>query len=406
MKRLKQQKLPEGWQWKKLGEIAEVSSGNGAPQDESYFDNGGSPFVRTYDVGVFGRTSDLNESRDRINNQAVKDHGMQLFPARTLLIPKSGASTFLNNRALLGFPAYVSSHLATVIAKEAVLPEFLYYWSLTVDAKRLTHDVSYPSLRLSEIENAEVPLPSIGTQRKIISILQKAESMKQSRSQSTKLTQRLLQSVFLEMFGDPVKNSMGWKISSIGEIIKNTQYGTSKKGNEMSKGYPCLGMNDINASGYIDDSEIKYVELELNDYKKYKLNKGDLLFNRTNAPNLVGKTGIIRIDCNYVFASYLIRIVPNKEMIAPEYLWAYLNLPTTKMKLTSMSKKAVNQANINAKELSRISLPIPPLESQKEFGDALIKIERINQIDKTAYNEIEKIGGSINNMAFKGELVA
>jgi len=152
-----------------LKEIAEIKSGNPAPQDDRYFDGGEFPFIRTSDVGAVHYSDNFIGSADKVNQTAVDELRLRLFPAGTILFPKSGASTFLNHRVLLGEPAYVSSHLACIVCdEERVLSKYAYHILRCVDARKITPDQAYPSLRLTHIGNIPIPLPSLAVQRRIV----------------------------------------------------------------------------------------------------------------------------------------------------------------------------------------------------------------------------------------------
>jgi len=162
------------WPMVELKEVAEISAGNSAPQNKELFENGKYLFIRTYDVGVLHISDNLINSRDKLNDKGIK--GLKLFPKNTILFPKSGASTFLNHRVMMGFDGYVSSHLATIIPNEnKILPKFLFNLLKKIDAKKLTNDQGYPSLRISEIAKIKIPLPPIKIQRKIITEIEKQE---------------------------------------------------------------------------------------------------------------------------------------------------------------------------------------------------------------------------------------
>ena len=152
-----------------LKEIAEIKAGNPAPQDDRYFDGGEFPFIRTSDVGAVHLSDNFKGSADRVNQTAVDELRLRLFPAGTILFPKSGASTFLDHRVLLGEPAYVSSHLACIVCdEERVLSKYAYHILRCVNARSITPDQAYPSLRLTQIGNIPIPLPSLAMQRKIV----------------------------------------------------------------------------------------------------------------------------------------------------------------------------------------------------------------------------------------------
>lgn len=113
--------LPTDWRWVKLGEVARVFSGSTAPQGRHYFQNGKWPFVRVQDLGRHRWTSKLVDTVDWVNELAVRDCGLKLAKAGTILFPKSGAAIYTNSRAVLGIDAYIVSHLAAI----EVLPHYL-----------------------------------------------------------------------------------------------------------------------------------------------------------------------------------------------------------------------------------------------------------------------------------------
>lgn len=157
------------WTTKALGDLAAVSAGNSAPQDKSLFKDGRHPFVRTADVGRV-RFGIIESTLDYLNDAGIAK--LRRFPRGTILFPKSGASTYLNHRVMMGFDGYVASHLATIQAKEEKLhPKFLLYFLHTVDARDLVQDQSYPSLNLPLIESISVPLPPLAEQQQIVDVL-------------------------------------------------------------------------------------------------------------------------------------------------------------------------------------------------------------------------------------------
>jgi type I restriction enzyme M protein len=150
-----------------LSEIAEISSGNSAPQNKELFENGTYPFCRTSDVGRVHLSSDFSGINDLLNEKGII--GLRLFKKGTILFPKSGASTFLNHRVRLGIDSYVSSHLATIfVDEEKINSLFMYHVLCTIDARTLTNDQNYPSLKLSEIGQIKIPLPPLSIQEEIV----------------------------------------------------------------------------------------------------------------------------------------------------------------------------------------------------------------------------------------------
>jgi type I restriction enzyme S subunit len=155
-----------------LGCVAQVGAGNSAPQDAALFADGIHPFFRTSDAGRI-RFGDINESTDYLTDDGIK--GLRRFPAGTILFPKSGASTFLNHRVMLGVDGYVSSHLATIVGDETKVDRrFLLYFLSTISAQDLIQDHAYPSLNLPLIAGIPLALPPLQEQHRIVAILDKA----------------------------------------------------------------------------------------------------------------------------------------------------------------------------------------------------------------------------------------
>ena len=208
-----------GWPHVALEEVADVSAGNPAPQDAVYFSADGHPFVRMQDVGRVHISPNLTETADRITDAAVRDCGLRLYPAGTLLVPKSGASVNLNHRAMLGQPAYVVSHLATIIPdRHRVEPAFLFHWSTSYDPRRQAQVTSLPSLPLSLIKTAPVPLPPLGEQRRIVAVLDRAASIRRRLDAARTQARALIPALFLDHFGDPATNPKAWPVLTVGDI--------------------------------------------------------------------------------------------------------------------------------------------------------------------------------------------
>ena len=161
----------------------------------------------------------------------------------------------------------------------------------------------------------------------------------------------------------------------IGDIVTDVRYGTSKPAVEGGK-YPYIRMNNLTLDGKLDLNDLKYIDIPDDEIDKCVVKKGDVLFNRTNSLELVGKTALFDQSQNMVIAGYIIRVRLNKQIL-PEIFVEYMNLKALKNILRSMAKGAVNQANINAKELQSIKIYIPDMVLQEKF------VEFINQTDKS-----------------------
>ena len=187
----------------RLCEVAAVVAGDPAPQDPEAFAPDGPLFVRMQDVGRDHHNSALSTSTDRLSTNWLKGNPLRLFPKDSVLIPKSGASVNLNHRAKLATDAYVVSHLAVATPNRQIIdPDYLFWWSVRYDPRAQAQVTSLPSLKLSTLKAAEVPLPALGEQRRIASILNRAARLERLRTQAADRLRELVPALFNKMFGN------------------------------------------------------------------------------------------------------------------------------------------------------------------------------------------------------------
>lgn len=204
----------------------------------------------------------------------------------------------------------------------------------------------------------------------------------------------LIQSVFLEMFGDPVWNEKGFEKGMIRDLVSEVRYGTSKKAHETEGEYPVIRMGNLLYNGEWDFSDMKYCDLVDKELPKYLVHKGDVLFNRTNSKELVGKTGVYREEEPMAYAGYLIRVRPNDKTTS-EYTSGYLNCPHGKLVLEHMCKNIVGMANINAQELQDIKILILPIELQREYEQKVNEIRKQKSIIEVEMKKSEELFSSL-----------
>ena len=252
--------------------------------------------------------------------------------------------------------------------------EYLYYCLKHYNFNNVISGSAQPQITRQGMEKIYVTIGSHNKQMDIVDKLKKVENVIGLRKRELKQLETLVKSRFAEMFGDPIMNPEGWKVVTIGDIVTEVRYGTSKPAVEGGK-YPYLRMNNLTADGHLDLNDLKYIDISDDEVEKCVVRKGDVLFNRTNSIDLVGKTAVFDLPDDMVIAGYIIRVRLN-EKILPEVLSQYMNLEALKDILRSMAKGAVNQANINAQELQSIRVYVPDIELQKQF------VEMKDQVDK------------------------
>jgi len=213
---------------------------------------------------------------------------------------------------------------------------------------------------------------------------------------TTELKKALMHKLFTEgTRGEPQKQTEigpipeSWEVVELGNVLSVAQYGLSVRADDDGA-YPMLRMTN-QVDGKIVPHDLKFVDLGYEELCKFRVLPGDVLFNRTNSFDLVGRTAIYDLDGDYVFASYLIRLRMNAEGLNPYFLNHYFNWEVTQLRLKSIATRAVSQSNISATRLKRFVIPLPVIEEQTEI------IENLALLD-TARSHHQKVKDSFRDL--------
>lgn len=234
---------------------------------------------------------------------------------------------------------------------------------------------TFKSIKMNQLERMTFDLPPVTTQKSITTKLTAVRRIIDLRTSQLAALDNLVKARFVEMFGAYPLNPMGWKKGTIRDVVADVRYGSSRPAVDGGK-YPYLRMNNITYGGELDLSDVKRIDVPENELGKCTVRRGDVLFNRTNSKELVGKTCVYDRDEMMVLAGFVIRVRVN-DLVLPEFLSAFLNTDFSKRTLLGMCKAAIGQANINAQEMQNIGIYIPPIELQREF------VQFKNQTDKS-----------------------
>lgn len=387
----------------RLSDLADVKSGGSAPQDPSAFSSEGNPFIRAGSLPAL-LNGHCESGFEKITPDTARSYKLTLFPEGTVIFAKSGMSATKGYVHELKQPCYLVSHLAALIPNDPTDSRFIVRALEKFPPSQLIRDPAYPSIRLSDIKSMEVLAPRDRENRlKIAAVLDEADALRYRRQRGADWFNTLNQAIFYEMFGDPTSNPKGWPLGTIRDLLKEVKYGTSKKANSEGVGMPVLRMGNITYQGGLDISDMKHVELTERERPKYTAEYGDILFNRTNSKELVGKTCVFDMRQSFALAGYLIRARVN-EKANPYYVSAYLNSKHGKTKLRNMCKNISGMANINAQEFQDIPICVPPKELQDEFANKYDRIKSQKAVYMRHLETADRLFRSLQQRAFRGDL--
>lgn len=249
--------------------------------------------------------------------------------------------------------------------KSNIAPKFFYYYLRWCNIPSLGYSRHYKLLK-----ELQIPVPPLPEQERIVAELDLLTGIIDKQKAQLKELDTLAQSIFYDMFGDPVENEKGWNIKKLSEIsVGKLSYGSGSSSITFDGNIRYIRITDIDDNGCLKDEIVSPSDFD----SKYLLNDGDILFARSGAT--VGKTYWHRSsDGKCIYAGYLIRLIPKLEIVNPEYIFWFTKTHYYKS-FIALSQKAVAQPNINAEQYGNLSICVPPLSLQQSFAQKIQSIE-------------------------------
>ncbi|TOJ24055.1 restriction endonuclease subunit S [Vibrio parahaemolyticus] len=288
-------------------------------------------------------------------------------------------------------------------------PSYMAFW-MSSEAFRHWRDrhvqgANIQNIKQSSLETIRLPLPAPLEQKRIVQILQQAAFVTTTKHSINNKIDLLVRTAYWEFFSDWYQSDGLVDSIRIRDCIDDSQYGVSEAMEETGT-HAVLRMNSITTSGWIDLSDLKYASLSEKDIRATELQDGDLLFNRTNSRELVGKCAIWRpVAGQYSYASYLVRLRLKPNML-PEFLWATLNSAYGKYRLFNSAKQAVSMANVSPTDLGRITVPLPPLELQEKFAKFVRRVEELRTQMLERMESYSELSNLVLGQALIGDLTS
>lgn len=367
----------------KLGEVCTIVSGSTPKTSVTSYWDGNIKWITPAELNE--DTFYIMDSVRHITEEGKEKTGLSYLPTGTVILSSRAP---IGKTAIAGCEMCCNQGFKNLICSDAIYNEYLYFFlkSKTDYLNSLGRGATFKEISKSIVESIEIPLPEVNQQKEIAEKFKKLEQLISLRKQQLAKLDELVKARFVEMFGTFPANPFRWSIGKIQDVVSDVRYGSSRPAVEGGK-YPYLRMNNITYSGELDLRDTKRIDIPDSELDKCTVRRGDVLFNRTNSKELVGKTCVYNRDELMVLAGFVIRVRIN-ERIRPEVLSAFLNMDFSKRMLIGMCKTAIGQANINAKELQNIDLYIPPIELQDQFVTLKNKIDQQKQ---TVQQSLEKL---------------
>ncbi|WP_293388432.1 restriction endonuclease subunit S [Phascolarctobacterium sp.] len=404
--------VPENWVWVRLGAIAEIVTGGTPSKKHPEYYGGNFPFYKPSDLDQGRLTYDASEY--------LSEEGKKV----SRIIPKN--STAVCCIGSIGKCGYLMCEGTTNQQINSAIPKInslcMYYYLCTENfVQNLLSMASATTIAIvnkSKMESCAFPLPPLSEQQRIVERIEELfakldEAKERLQEVADSFAVRKAAILHKAFTGELTKqwrrengvSDESWEEKTIGEICSSLKYGTSKKSSDDGE-VVVLRMGNLQ-NGEIDWSTLAYTSDE-EDIKKYLLKSGDVLFNRTNSPELVGKTSIYRGEMPAIYAGYLFKLDYEKNIVGGDYLNYYLNSSKAKEYYMQVKTDGVSQSNINAKKIGEFEIPLPTLSEQHEIvrliNDLLARERAAKQATEQALASVDLMKKSILARAFCGEL--
>ncbi|WP_282154364.1 restriction endonuclease subunit S [Ruegeria atlantica] len=387
--------VKSGWQTMQLGEVCSLLNGRAYKKPE-LLESGRYPVLR---VGNFFTNNHWYYSDLELDENKYCDNGDLLY----------AWSASFGPRIWNGGKVIYHYHIWKVAPSEQVLRDYLFYF-FDWDKERIKEEQGAGATMIHvskrSMEARAIPVPPLEEQRRIVAVLDEAfEGLARAKENAEVNLQNSRELFSLSFEHELIASADQSKLTTIGEACSGFEYGTSAK-SKNSGIVPVLRMGNLQ-SGEIDWGNLVYTD-NVADIEKLNLKNGDVLFNRTNSLEHVGKAAIYRGERQAIFAGYLIRLQFDREKLLPEFLNMFLNSRGARNYGRSISGKSVNQANISASKLKTYPMRLPSFDVQKEIVRKAEKMrEPIDDLAAqyvTQIRDFDDLRQSLLQKAFAGEL--
>ncbi|MEN3156671.1 restriction endonuclease subunit S [Priestia aryabhattai] len=359
-----------------LNELCEINIGKTPLRANSLYWGTGRNWLSIADL----KRKYVSFTKEQITELAIEKCNMKIIPKNTVVM---SFKLSLGKLAIVQDDIYSNEAIASfpIKNKDELLPEYLYYALKTVDLKKYADKAAKGiTLNKKKLNMIQIPYTDIDTQKKVVEILNSAEILIQNRQAQIIALDELIQSIFYKTFGDLFKNPYEFKKVQLDFLLKEPpQNGMYKPSTDYceTEGTPILRIDSFYKGKITKLDELKRIKSTELEIKKYRLNINDIVINRVNSIEYLGKCGLVEtLNEDTVFESNMMKLRINDELVNPKYLTHVLSSAFIHNQILKKAKHSVNQSSINQTDVKSFEIILPPINLQNEYASKIIEIEK------------------------------
>jgi type I restriction enzyme S subunit len=327
------------------------------------------------------------------------------FDDKVIILPGNGANVGQVFYFMGQFEAYQRTYVLHEIQADV---KYIYYffkgfWAKSLIGQQFGSATNY--IRYNNIAEFKIPLPPFETQKKITAILDKADELRQNDKKILEKYDQLAQSVFLEMFGDPIMNTNKWVKKKLVEVCKKITDGTHHSPPMCSYGVPYVTAKHIKKYGLNFETNPTYISEEDHKpiFKRCPSEYGDVLYIKDGATTGIAAINTFKQEISLLSSLALLK--PDTDQISSIYLCSWLNNENVKAKLLMNSMAGAAIQRFTLEKIKNFVIQVPDLKLQSKFSEIIQDIDRQRKLTQNSLEKSEDLFHSLLQRAFRGELV-
>lgn len=382
--------MRKGWEYKKLGEVCEVVTGTTPKTNIPEYWGKGHYWVTPAELN--DTTVYIDKTERQITDEALSKTKLRLLPVGTVLLSSRAP---IGKVAIANAEMYCNQGFKNCICSEAIYNKYLFYFlRLKKDyLNSLGRGATFKEISKSIVESIKIPLPPKSTQLAIVTELDKINELIRLKKEQLKDFDNLAQSLFYEMFGDPVENEKGWKVKKLGDICADITDGDHMPPPKSEFGIPFITISDIDKDTRCLNFENTFYVPEdyYNNLKENrKPQKGDLLYTVTGS---YGIPVIVKTDKKFCFQRHIALLRPNKEILSTIFLCYWVLSDGVKFMADKVAT-GIAQKTVGLNSIRKFSCILPPLSLQRLFAQRIEQIEREKSEVQKSIRDLETLQAS------------